>query len=94
MIQVRTRPARNGTTRASATSRELPVLHSRTAAAWSRKRGRPAAAMTVMPPMEWPTTSAFSPGARVAASTASRSSASARVVHAGFAGLRPCPRWS
>ncbi|CAM5234167.1 putative tricorn protease [Streptomyces canarius] len=52
VIQVRTRPARNGTTRDWATSRELPVLHSRTAAACSRKRGRSAAAMTVMPPME------------------------------------------
>ncbi|MDH6489471.1 hypothetical protein M2157_005470 [Streptomyces sp. SAI-127] len=50
--QVRSRPARIGTTVDSATSRDEPVLHSRTAAARARNVGRSAAAMTVIPPME------------------------------------------
>jgi hypothetical protein len=92
--QVRIRPARNGTTSDSSTSRELPVLHSRTATACSRNRARPAAASTVIPPMECPAITAFSPGASVSSSTASRSSASASVLCATATGLRPCPRWS
>lgn len=92
--QVRTRPARIGTTVADATSRALPVLVSRTAAACSRTAGRVAAAISVIPPMECPAITARSPGARVASSTASRSSASGSVPYAGLAGLRPWPRWS
>ncbi len=92
--QVRGRPARIGTTVEAATSCELPVLHSRTAAACARKAALPEAAITVMPPMECPAITACSPGARVASSTASRSSASASALHAGLAGLRPWPRWS
>ncbi len=48
--------------------------------ACSAKPGRPAAAISVIPPMECPASTAFSPGASVAASTASRSSASASVL--------------
>ncbi len=94
MIQVLTRPGRSGSTVDSGTSRVLPVLHSRTAAACSRNAGRVEAAITVMPPMECPAMTARSPGARVAVRTASRSSASASVLHAGLAGVRPWPRWS
>lgn len=96
MTRVRTRPARTGRTSASATSRELPVLHNSAAAARSANSGRPAAAMIVMPPMECPATTARSPGARVASRTATRSSARAVVLWpaARAAGLRPCPRWS
>ncbi len=92
--QVRSRPATSGTTFASATSLELAVLHSRAAAACSLNRARPAVAISAIPPMECPTSTAFSPGASVAARTASRSSASASVPHRALAGLRPCPRWS
>ncbi len=87
--QDRTRPARNGTTSDSPTSRELPVLHSRTATTCSRNRAREAAASTAIPPMECPATTAFSPPRSVFSSTASRSSASASVLCARAAGLRP-----
>lgn len=87
---------RSANTRDSAGRSALPVLHSSAAAARSRSCGRSAAAMIVMPPMEWPPTTARSPASRVASSTATRSSASAWVLWpAGpAAGLRPWPRWS
>ena len=59
------RPARIGTTSDSATSRELPVLHSSTAAAaCSRNRARPAAAISVMPAHGVPGEHGPSPRAR------------------------------
>ncbi len=87
---------RSGNTRDSAASWALPVLHSSAAAARSRSSGRSAAAMIVIPPMECPPTTTRSPAVSVASSTATRSSARARVVYASAAtaGLRPCPRWS
>lgn len=80
VIRVRSAPARSGRTRASAASRVLPVEQSSTAAACSRSPGREAAAITVIPPMECPASTALRPGASVAARTASRSSASAFVL--------------
>ena len=87
-------PGRIGTTSDSATSRELPVLHSRRPPHAPGTPARPAAAITSSRPWSARRPRPSRPGARVAASTASRSSASASVLHAGLAGLRPWPRWS
>ncbi|GAA4949846.1 hypothetical protein GCM10023238_15180 [Streptomyces heliomycini] len=89
------RPSRrSGSTVDSATSRELPVLHTQDGGHVRAERGSAGGGHHRHPAHGVPGDHGLSPGARVAVRTASRSSASASVLHAGLAGVRPWPRWS